>query len=67
VAEGSQGRTLTYEEIRRYSEVVAALRETMRLMEAIDKEIEAHGAGHCSVRRESRTWSRPTTSREWQD
>jgi hypothetical protein len=40
---GQPGRTLTPEEIAHYQRVVVALRETMRLMEAIDDVIEDHG------------------------
>jgi predicted helicase len=38
-----KGRALTYEEITHYQNVVAALGETLRLMSAIDAEIEQRG------------------------
>lgn len=37
------GRTLTDEDVHHYARIVAALRETMRLMAAIDQVIEQHG------------------------
>jgi hypothetical protein len=40
---GEPGRTLTEEDIAHYQRIVVALKETMRLMEEIDKVIEAHG------------------------
>ena len=38
-----KGRTLTYNDLRHYQQTIAALAETMRLMEAIDETIEEHG------------------------
>jgi len=38
-----KGRTLTYDDIQHYGRVVAALGETIRLMEQIDEVIEEHG------------------------
>ncbi|MBU1908740.1 MAG: hypothetical protein KJ726_01680, partial [Verrucomicrobia bacterium] len=38
-----KGRTLTYEDIQHYQEIVVALHETIRLMAEIDKVIEAEG------------------------
>ncbi|OQB43051.1 MAG: N-6 DNA Methylase [Candidatus Latescibacteria bacterium ADurb.Bin168] len=38
-----KGRTLTYDDIQHYGRVVAALGETIRLMEQIDDVIEEHG------------------------
>lgn len=38
-----KNRTLSYEDIRHYERIVAALSETIRLMDEIDAAIEAHG------------------------
>jgi Type ISP C-terminal specificity domain len=38
-----KGRTLTFEDIHHYQRVVAALDETIGLMEQIDVAIEEHG------------------------
>lgn len=38
-----KGRTLAWEDTHHYRRVVGALAETIRLMEAIDATIEAHG------------------------
>ena len=38
-----KGRTLTFDDIQHYCRVVAALGETIRLMEQIDDVIEEHG------------------------
>ncbi|MCC6442680.1 MAG: hypothetical protein IT210_04370 [Armatimonadetes bacterium] len=38
-----KGRTLTYDDRKHYQQVAAALAETIRLMEEIDRVIEAHG------------------------
>lgn len=38
-----KNRTLSYEDIRHYERIVAALSETIRLMDKIDAAIEAHG------------------------
>ncbi len=38
-----KGRTLTPEDVKHYTKVVAALHETARIMQEIDEVIEAHG------------------------
>ena len=38
-----KGRTLSFEDIRHYQRIVAALAETITLMERIDEVIEEHG------------------------
>jgi len=38
-----KGRTLSFEGIRHYQRIVAALAETITLMERIDEVIEEHG------------------------
>jgi hypothetical protein len=38
-----KGRTLTFEDIQHYQRVVAALGETIELMQQIDEAIEEHG------------------------
>jgi len=38
-----KGRVLSYEDIRHYQSIVAALAETIRLMDKIDEVIEEHG------------------------
>ena len=38
-----KGLTLDYADFQHYQKIVVALRETMRLMPAIDQTIEAHG------------------------
>ena len=38
-----KGRTLTEEAIEHYQKIVVALKETIRIMEEIDKVIEGHG------------------------
>ena len=38
-----KGRTLSYENIQHYQRIVAALAETITLMEKIDETIEEHG------------------------
>lgn len=39
-----KGRTLTFDDIKHYQGIVAALGETIRLMGAIDKAIDSHGS-----------------------
>lgn len=38
-----KGRTLSYDDLDHYQQIVAALGETMRLMDDIDETIEEHG------------------------
>ena len=38
-----KGRTLSYEDLAHYRQVVGALGETIRLMGAVDEVIDAHG------------------------
>lgn len=38
-----KGRKLSYDDIRHYQKIVAALTETMSLMDKIDEVIEEHG------------------------
>jgi len=40
-----KGRTLTFDDLHHYQKVVKALIETIRLMNAIDAAIDAHGGG----------------------
>ena len=38
-----KGRTLTFDDLKHYQQIVSALAETMRLMAEIDETIENHG------------------------
>jgi Type ISP C-terminal specificity domain len=38
-----KGRVLSYEDIRQYQRIVAALEETISLIEQVDEAIEEHG------------------------
>jgi hypothetical protein len=38
-----KGRTLTYDDLAHYQQIVSALSETIRLMSEIDETIEQHG------------------------
>ena len=38
-----QGRQLTYDELTHYQKIIVALRETIRIMQEIEKTIDAHG------------------------